>query len=191
MKERILKLLASGIPPAHISQIVGCTPAYVSQLLANSEFKEKLAEELISKPADAEEEQLDIKYAATEHRILHAINNSLEGAKLGELTRTLEVVAKRQTEVKKIAAIRTAPASGKTVVNLTLPAIFYKTQAPAIEMNSESEVISIGGNNLAPLQAGGVKSLFDKLKERRMELQQLATSEQDIVEGVLNVPEDF
>lgn len=199
MRDRILRLLANGIKPADAAGVVGCTPSYISQLLKDEDFKTELTELITNQSEDADEKRLDIKYEATEHRILNAINEALPSAKLGELTRTLEVVVKRQTEVKKLAAFKTAPKTSVQIVNLTLPASFHKLQAPTIEMNSESEVIAIGGNNLAPLASDGVKTLFDKLKERKLAQQQLSVSDLDMetignIERTLHeseLPSDF
>ena len=65
-------------------------------------------------------------------------------------------------------------------------------------MNTENEVIAIGGNNLAPLASDGVKNLFQKLKERREAQSQLAPAiTPDMlgnIERTLNeseIPEDF
>jgi len=198
MRDRILHLLANGIKPASVAEMVGCTAAYVSQLLSDPDFREELTTLVTNLPAEEEDKRLDLKYEATEHNILAAINGSLANAKLGELTRALEVVARRQTEVKKIAAFKTAPKTAVQVVNLTLPASFHKLQAPTIEMNTENEVIAIGGNNLAPLASDGVKNLFQKLKERREAQSQLAPAiTPDMlgnIERTLNeseIPEDF
>jgi hypothetical protein len=61
-------------------------------LLLRNEFKAK----------DDEEVHLDIRYQNLEHKILNNIEQSLAGSELPQLTRALEVVAKRQIERSKV-----------------------------------------------------------------------------------------
>jgi hypothetical protein len=171
MKERILKLLAQGIKASDITGIVGCSASYISQLANDEDFKLQLTaarEEFKAK--DNEEEHLDIRYQNLEHKILNNIEHSLAGSELPQLTRALEVVAKRQIERSKVK--NPVPNVGNQVnlqiVNVGLPAHIVSVK-PNVVVNSQNEIISINGAGLAPLSSDGVKNLFAKLNPNRCE----------------------
>lgn len=194
MRERILGFLAQGVSQKDTAEIVNCSASYISQLLADQDFLDELSEAVEKLPKSTEEEHISKKYEVAEHKVLASILGSLEDAKLGEKTRLLEVIAKRQMEVKKLNILPALAASQRNVqiVNLQLPAIFQKTLNPTIEMNSDSEVIAIGGQNLAPLAGEGVKNLFAQLAARKAELQN-PTLQQHIqhIQQTLEIPSDF
>lgn len=165
MKDQILEYLSLGIKPAQVVTIVGCTAAYISQLLKDEDFRAQL-EERLGKPTEetAGEKRLDAKYEALEHTLLENMQNALANAELRDITAALKVVGERQNQrrIQKNPALA-QPATQINVVSLTLPA--YKTRPePVIEMNSKQEVIAIGDVALAPMNADGVKSLFARLK---------------------------
>ena len=168
MRERILHYLASGIKPAQIATIVGCSPAYISQLLKTEEFQKELEDMLLQKPADAEETDLDNKYVSLEHQILKQIDLALVDAELPALTRALEVVAKRQDmRFSRKHPIQTTAFGGLNVqvVTLNLPA--HAIPSPIIELNSKGEILAINNQNLAPMSSEGVKNLFSQIVEAK------------------------
>lgn len=185
MKNRIMKYLADGVKPKDISTIVGCTPAYVSQLLADEDFRAELTELIATSSAapDAEDNKLTTKYVTMEHKLLGAMEAAMGDAKLGEITRALEVIAKRQTDVRAIN--KPAPvANNIQIVNLTLPAS-SKISSPKVIMNEAQEVVAIGQDVLAPMSSEGVRSMFQQLKERTQNV--IASANQ----GPVAVPADF
>lgn len=164
MKERILEYLAAGIPGGQVATIVGCTPAYVSQLLKDDDFKAELRARLQDVPENAEEVSLDAKYTSLEHSIIAQMQSSMATAEMPALTQALRVVSERQEKrrIQKNPALA-PPLAQVNVVQLTLPAAFQQ-QPQKIVMNENKEVLSIGNNVLAPLSVDGVKSLFSKLR---------------------------
>lgn len=164
MKERILDYLAAGIPPGQVATIVGCTPSYVSQLLANEDFRNELKAKLQDQPEDAEEVSLDAKYTSLEHGIIAQMQSAMATAELPALTQALRIVSERQEKrrIQKNPSLAPAPTQ-IGIVQLTLPAAFNQSK-PVIQMNDKQEVLSIGDNVLAPLSVEGVKNLFNQMR---------------------------
>lgn len=168
MKNRILNYLSNGVKPADVATIVGCTPAYISQLLSQDDFKEELHAKLSDQKEDAGETQLDTKYETMEHKLLKAMEVSLVDAELPAITRALEVVAKRQELAKSRKNPIPLSSNGVsiTMVSLTLPSQAMRQHAPAVTLNSQQEVIAIEGQSLASMASESVKTMFQTLKSR-------------------------
>lgn len=164
MKERILDYLAAGIKPVQVCSIVGVTPAYISQLLANEDFKKELEERIQNQPEDAKETALDTKYDAIEHSILNAVQNSLANAELPALTAALRVVGERQEKMKQRRNPVLQNPAQVNLIQLTLPTRYIQ-QAPTIQMNEQQEVIAVGDAVLAPMSADGVRAMFTRLRK--------------------------
>lgn len=167
MKTRILNYLANGLKAADVATIVGCSPAYISQLLAEDSFKEELRAKLIDQPEDAGEVRLDVRYEGLEHKLLSAMEVSLVDAELPAITRALEVITKRQMMNKQIKNPALQNGVNITMVSLTLPAHSVHQKAPLVQLNSQQEVISIEGMPLAPMASSSVKDLFATLSSTR------------------------
>jgi hypothetical protein len=52
------------------------------------------------------------------------------------------------------------------MVSLTLPSTSLSYKAPAIQLNSQQEVIAIEGMSLAPMASASVKAMFETLAAR-------------------------
>lgn len=167
MKERIKTYLASGLKPAQICSIVGCSPAYISQLWADEKFRAE-TEALMADSGDKVDEKLDIKYESAEHQILDAMQDAITGASFSELSRGLETIAKvRDMKAnRKNPIVQPGGGNNFTLVQLTLPAHAIPAQ-PNVVLNAQSEIIAINDKPLAPLSADGVKSLFQTMKEKK------------------------
>lgn len=166
MRDRILNYLSSGIKPAQVATIVGCSPAYISQLVKDSGFQEELAALIADKPALAEETDLDNKYVSLEHQILKSIEEALPGSELPALGRILDAVTKRQdmrANRKNPIAVSTQYGSiGVQIVQLQLPD--HALRHPVIELSDNKEILSINAKNLAPMASDAVKNLFSAIK---------------------------
>lgn len=171
MKERIKQLLIAGVKPSEIASIVGCSASYVSQLLSDQIFKEDVLNGMAEiQEKNTEEEHIDARMQTLEHRIISAMTEKLPEASLGEMTRALETIHKRQDSkyLRKNPQPQAIGPNGQpinvTVVQLSLPGhIMASNQAPVIELNSNREVIAIGSHSLAPLSSDGVRNLFADL----------------------------
>ena len=177
MKDEILRYLALGIKPAQVCNIVGCTPAYVSQLLADPDFRATLEEQVQNQPENATEVRLDGKYEALEHDLLTAMQSALASAELPAITQALKVVGERQNvrRVQKNPHLQ-APTTQVNIVSLIVPAR-HRREAPVIEMNEKQEVIAIGNEAMAPLSSDGVKAMFNRLRGQNERTSEIPTLE--------------
>lgn len=171
MKERIKKLLASGMKGSEIASVVGCSPGYVSQLLSDPEFKASVEAEMVAAATEnTEEEHLDRRYQTTEHRILNHIQDAIAGAELPALTRALEVIGKRQSERRReqLPAVA-SPTSGVNIhiTQIALPSHAVALPAPIVSTNEKNEIIAIDSRPLAPMSSDGVKNIFAQIKEKK------------------------
>jgi hypothetical protein len=195
--ERIASLLANGLKPANVATIVGCTPAYISQLAkTNQEFQNILA----SKQADADKESgedisLGAKYQAAEHTLLERIMELSSIAEMRDLTNALRVVSERQEKVKaRLNPIIEGQAITQNIIQISIP-----THAlPELCMTREQEVLSVNNLNLAPLTSTGVINLFRDMKENQDESARIPRIAEEIPQNFterkyeeVNTLEDF
>ena len=165
MKERIKEYLADGIKPAQVCTLVGCSSAYISQLLSNADFKAEVEAAMLhnTKPQD---EILSSRYTSVEASILSAMQSQVDGADLPQLSKALDSITRAQESKAKIR--NPALAGGaivQQVVQINLP--MHALPAPQAQLNDKGEVIAIDNKLLAPMSANGVKNLFNQIKERR------------------------
>lgn len=167
-QEKIAKLLAQGLKPAQVASIVGCTPAYLSQLSKEEAFKQLLAQEIASANTVsdlAEEELLNTKYLAAEHALLNQITESVALMEPRDQIRALDVISARQgRQADRLARLRLPQQQALTMnnyVQLTLPV----HSVPEYKINAEGEIISIDNQPMAALSSQAVKQLFTTLKE--------------------------
>lgn len=163
--ERITTLLASGLKPANVASIVGCSPSRISQLFKESiEFQNMLAEKTIeAEKTDIEEVALSSKYHAAEHLLLNQIIEMAPVSELRDVTAALRVVAERQDKAKT----RLNPVQASTIINQVISISIPKHTMPEINLTKDLEVISVNALNLAPLTSQGVTNLFKNMKEEK------------------------
>lgn len=158
IKDKIALLLAQGISAANIASMVGCTPAYISQLTKDENFKLKiLSMQNNEVPQKSDEELLSTKYESMEHRLLKAMETALEGADLRDITNALKTVADRQNarEKRKIPANQ-PNTTNQVIVQITLP----QQIIPQLTLNTKNEVIAIDNRVMAPMTSNSVAQLF-------------------------------
>lgn len=164
---RAAHLLAQGLGPSQVASLMGCTPARITQLKSESSFQNLLMEaqeEWAAAPEALEEELLSNKYASTEHRILKQLDDSIGFLEPRDMLRALEIVSKRQEEMKKrkaaIVQHQQNPQGTIITVSLTIP----QHAVPEYTMNTQGEIVSINQKPMAALSSTGVKNLFNSLK---------------------------
>lgn len=167
MKDRIKKLLATGMKPVDIASVVGCSPSYISQLLADEDFKKEVAALMVSSQEEKDEDQhLDTRYQNLEHKLVTSLEQDLPNADFKEKLRALEVVAKRQNErrIQKAPTIASPTHQSIHITNIGLPAHALMAPRPVVELNQKNEIISIDGQPLAPMSSTGVKNIFNQIQ---------------------------
>lgn len=185
-QERIIGFLAQGLKPAQVASIVGCTPAYISQLLSATDgpegFREGLQEKVkeLSASGDIEENSVTSKYLSMEHKLLQTIENRLAEAEFPALVNALKVVGERQEKRALRKAGLLLPQQGnytQNIINISVPA----HALPEFKMNGNLEVTSIGDRIMAPMSSAAVRQLFQSKKipmEDAQMLQQAIEHEQ-------------
>ena len=172
MRNRILSYLSSGIKPAQVATIVGCSPGYISVLLKEEAFITELNDRVLQKPEDAEEKDLDNKYISLEHNILKQVEDAIIGAELPALTRALEVVSKRQDlRMQRKMPVQHANALGTAnfqFITVSLPN--HALPPPVILLNEQKEILAINSKSLAPMSSDSVKGLFETIREKKQEM---------------------
>ena len=161
--ERIASLLSQNLKPSQVASIVGCSPARITQISQQEDFKLLLADKNAeATKAFSETAALDSKYLHAEHQLLNAITEQAPMADMRDNVNALRVITERQY---RKAAI-TNPVSNGSVqltqnfVQLNIP----QHALPEISLNSLNEVIAINTQTLAPLSSKGVTDLFSSMK---------------------------
>lgn len=187
MKDRIALYLSHGLKAEAVASIVGCSPAYISQLLKNPDFKQDV-EARMTEAAGGETDTLATKYESTEHTLVSAIGQAAAGADLPQLARALDSISRaRDLREKRKNPALAAAAAGQVnvqVVSVMLPG--HALPAPQqLQLNKQSEVIAIGDRALAPMSSANVKQLFNKLADAKESVHELPS----ITKGVEKLQE--
>lgn len=188
-KDRILKLLATDLSNSQVASIVGVSPAVISQLLQDENFKERLeAEKHLKKEENLEQANIDNRYLATEHRLLSYIEENLPAAEFRDAVVALRIVSERQQKNR----VFTNPVLNGSPVIQNLVQVMIPTYAipkPEVSFSDTKEVTSIGNRTLAPLSSEGVLSLFNKAEGTQNELPAIIPSPEKSSEAIISSQE--
>lgn len=169
--DRIANLLASGMKPALVAKITAVSPSYISQLIADPDFKQALEELKAAKvdSAGSEEEEdksLKDKFQAAEHKIVDHILDRLDMMGDGHVIAALRTIGDRNDAMRKhslltkstsaLAALGGGQATMR-MVELTIPAC----AVPELILGKNSEIISIGGRDITPMPVNTLQSLIN------------------------------
>ena len=145
MKDRIQKLLGSGLSPALVSSVVGCDPSFISQLLSEPDFALSVAEMRVR---DIEVLRArDTKYDSLEDAFLERLENLLPMMlKPRDVLSALQVI----NAAKRRASEFITPQTPTTVNNIVLLQLPTKTVS-SFELNTKNEIISIDSNALVAM----------------------------------------
>lgn len=164
-QDRIARLLASGMKASVVASLVGVSPAYVSQLIADPDFKEyvgHLVQQTALEVAEEDEERKSYadKLAGAEHTLLDKI---IERAPLMEdrlLSQALQIVGNRR-DAMEAQKLKLLPAAGqgetKVYVQITIPA----QCAPELTVSNTGEIISIGSRATTPMPTAQLRDMLD------------------------------
>lgn len=177
--ERVSSLLASGLKPTQVATIIGCTPARISQLLQEEDFKLLLSSKIAVYDAEATEEtSLSAKYHAAEHALIAQVMDLAPASELKDITAALRVIGERQEKMKTRTLLAGMPQQlQQVIVAISLPA--HALAAPTVQRTAQNEIISIGDNTIAPLSSTAVTNLFTKLKGKLPAIAVTTTKEND------------
>lgn len=165
MKDKIKHYLIAGLKAAEIASILGCSAAYISQLIKDETFKAEVEAGMLAGAASPET-RIDAKYESLEAKIIDNMGMAVEGAELNDLSRALDSITRAKVEKAKLKLpIYNGPQVLQQVISISVPA--HALAAPVISLNDKSEVIAIDSKPMAPLSATGVKNLFEQMQARR------------------------
>lgn len=155
MKDRILKLLSSGLPQAVVASSVGCTASYISQLMADKEFANAVAMARTTGLSAALDR--DEKLDKLEDLVLDKMEQSLP-----YVTKPMELTRIYQT--LNVAKRRAVPATGdlaatQQVISLTIPI----QVVASFQLSQNKEIVEVDGRTLVSLSA---KQLQEQLSQR-------------------------
>jgi uncharacterized protein (DUF1778 family) len=165
-RERVASLLSSGLKPGQVATVIGVSPARISQLLAEEDFKLILAGKTAEiEKQDIEEVTLSAKYSAAEHALINQVMEMAPASELRDVTAALRVIGDRQEKMKaRLTTPQQQQNVNQVVVSITLPSHVVPNRT--FEMTNNQEVIAIGEQTLAPLSSTAVTNLFSKLKNK-------------------------
>lgn len=140
VQEKALKLLGAGVAAEQVASAIGVSPSYISQLLAEKHFADKVS---------------DLRYAALQkHNTRDGKYDSLEDKLLDKLERAMPLMVRPDTIMKAMQVVNGAKRRGSSgpatvnntqnIVNLMLPSVI--TQRFATDINNQ--VIKAGDQSL-------------------------------------------
>jgi hypothetical protein len=167
VKSKLLHLLANGVSQGAAALATGVSDGYVSQLMMEQDFLQTLAglrsRELESAIAhDAKVESLEEKVLAVLEKKLPYVKNAVDAARIFVMLNN----AKKRNALPGTEGYGNEGASGMQQVNITLP----KAAAVQINMNSNNQVIDVGGKSMATLPSKALPALATRLAEKKKEL---------------------
>lgn len=144
-EERALQLLGSGLGPEVVATAVGVTAARISQLLAQDEFAQAVAE-LRFKNLQA-------------HNVRDQSYDALEDALIEKLSDVMPLMMRPMEILKAISTINAAKRRGQsapesithqnTIVNLVMPAQIVQK----FTTNINNQVVNVGSQTLETIQS--------------------------------------
>lgn len=188
---RVLKFLQGGCNEAQAAEAVGVTPGYVSQLVAEPDFKAQMAAKL---QKDFEEAiETDKNYATVELEISRKLKQ-LTPYVLGldDMLKTIKVVNAAKRKVAPIINPGGTGADGTGIktVRLILPQVTVQN----FIVNPNSEVVAVNDLRLATLNASSIDSVVREIEDAEIIEQQsqpIPKLNYTLPEKVLkNVPKD-
>lgn len=180
MKDQIAHWLARGFKADKVATIVGCTPAYISQLqTGDEEFPALLEKAKKAVERSKEEDAIEDDYVKLEASVVAQVKENLPFAEFGDLTRLMQTLIQRKQKAPNGSIVSNITQNNNTVV-LQIPTAV----APEIMLNKQKEIIAIDGRTLAPMPSVGVRSLFKGIKDKR-------EAETIDVTTIRELPEDF
>lgn len=157
MKDKILELLGTGLQENVVASAVGCTPGYISQLLAQPEFRSAVLERRVL--ALQQHTARDSRYDTLEDKLLDRLEQVVPfTTRIGEITRALQVVntAKRRgaphTEQAELEAVKSV------VLNMPVQVIQH------FQLNENKEVISVEGRPMVSATLAQAAQLAGSLR---------------------------
>lgn len=159
-KEQIISMLAQGIPTSQIAAALGVDDSYISQLKADPEVQQQVAEQAAA--ATVKDLAFDELLESAEEKALERIEKNIHFANMGQALAAFRVLngAKKRRE----ASLTALSGTTAVTVNLTLPAINIVNYTT----NRNNEIVEVEGKTMI---SASVRSLDSILAQRAGERQ--------------------
>ena len=154
----IAKYLAQGLTQEQVAAIVGCTPSYISQLVAQDDIKELVEVEQKRIQAEKENTQEEQEYSGLEKKARVYLSDNMPFAEYKDVLKLLEILNRRKEKPVPQMINNTQI----NVTRLSVPA----AAMPEFVVNAQNEIIGIGEKSLAPMSSAGVREMFTNIKEK-------------------------
>ena len=157
-KEQIAEGLAKGMKAVDVASIAGCTPEYISELVATDEgFKELLRNQMVK----YQDERNDEKFKRLKEKTINAISENIGTAELSDQVRVLESISRIENARKQsvLPGTYANPTIGVTLV-------FKEASIPKLVMDDKQRIIAIGDTSVMPMTSGGVRKLFAEMEDK-------------------------
>ena len=154
--ERILKFLGQGIPAERVASVIGCDNSYISQLLAEDDFKQRVQELKFANLTEATDR--DRRYDKLEDKLLEKIEDDISKnpfafKSTSEKVRNLSVI----NSLKRRGAGADSGAShiSNTVIQLVMPT--RVREKFEVITNSDNQILRAGEQDLITMQSNSIE----------------------------------
>jgi hypothetical protein len=163
--DRICKLLGQGIQASMIAHAVGCDQSYISQLMSEDAFKERVQELKFLALSDATNR--DEKLNALEDSAIKIVEEKLSyGSHVfktaSEATRALSMI----NALKRRGAAADGASSinqNSVVVNLVMPTHITNKFMDTVTMDVNNQIIKVADTDLVTMQSGTLENSLNTI----------------------------
>lgn len=146
-KQKVLEMLGAGVSNEQVASAVGCTPGYVSQLMADSSFADQVIALRVAALTDASNR--DKRILKIEDELIDQLEQAVEMRSFMKPRDLLAAFATVNASKKKGVAGAEAMTINQQVVNLNIPPVVIRN----FTQNSVGEVIEVEGQTLVTMPA--------------------------------------
>lgn len=169
-KEKLCRLLGHGISQTQAASAVGVDDSYVSQLMAEPEFKERVAALRVNALSSARER--DERLDALEDKMIDKLDKDLSHNPLAfknamERVRALHMI--NSMKRRSAPALEHPHDSASTHITLVLPTPIInkyingqRDEQPKLVVNINNQIVKAGNKDLVTMQSKSMDSLVNK-----------------------------
>lgn len=184
--EKILHLLGTGLSSEVVATAVGCDPSYISQLLADEDFRNKVTERrLVSLTSATTRDQ---KYDTLEDRLLDKLDEVVQ-----YITKPREVIA-ALAAMNKMERRGGKPQEQVTINNKIVNLVLPERVAMQFTTNSHQQVVGVNGKSMLTLDSrrlpelAGQKKALTSISAEDVQPQKLQGTIRDETSGNARAP---
>lgn len=168
MEERVIRLLAAGLPAIRVAESLGIEASKISQMMSEEQFKARLAEEkftLLNRHNEADK-KLDELEDVVRDQLAMTVPMIFDPMKLARVFQVVNAAKRRGAQLTS-----DIPA-GATVVNLNMPQRIVNN----FVVNSHNQVIQAGGEDLVTIQPSRMQEMLQERDDDKNRIADKASS---------------